>query len=46
MIWLLAQQADVTVKDEVTSGYGGLIFLGIFLLALLALAIWWLKRSA
>ena len=45
-MWFLAQQAEETVKEEVTKGYGGLIFMGIFFLVLLGIAIWWLKRSA
>jgi hypothetical protein len=44
-MWFLAQQSDLSVRDEVTSGYGGLIFMGVFFLVLLGLAIWWLKRS-
>jgi hypothetical protein len=30
--------------NEVKSGYGGLIFMGIFILILLAAGIWWLQR--
>jgi len=44
-MWLLAQQATDT-KQQVTEGYGGLIFMGVFFLVLLGIAIWWLKRSA
>ena len=41
MIWLLAQ--DTTVK-EVDNHYGGLIFMGLFFLALMIIGIWWLRR--
>ena len=38
--------AEGVNTQEVKSGWGGLIFMGCFFLALLILAIWWLKRSA
>ena len=41
MIQLLAQ--ETTAKD-VGTHYGGLIFMGLFFLALMIVGIWWLKR--
>lgn len=41
MIQLLAQ--EVTTK-EVGNYYGGLIFMGLFFLALMIVGIWWLRR--
>jgi|KBSMisStandDraft_5_1062788.scaffolds.fasta_scaffold1208926_2 hypothetical protein len=38
----LAEEAG---KEEIKSGWGGLIFMGLFFLALIALGIWWLTRS-
>jgi hypothetical protein len=29
---------------EVKSGYGGLIFMGVFILVAMAVGIWWLQR--
>ena len=43
---ILAEQMETVSKQDLKEGYGGLIFIGIFVLALLGLAIWWLKRSA
>ncbi|HMB96696.1 MAG TPA: hypothetical protein VKK61_11705 [Tepidisphaeraceae bacterium] len=45
-MWLLAEQMVETSKDEFKQGYGGLIFMGLFFLALIIIAIWWLKRGA
>ncbi len=42
---LLAQVTEATA-DELKSGWGGLIFMGLFFLALIVAGIWWLKRSA
>jgi hypothetical protein len=42
---LLAQMTQTTLK-EVNKGYGSLIFVGLFFLALIILGIWWLKRQA
>jgi len=30
--------------DEMKSGYGGLIFMCLFVLGMMGVAIWWLKR--
>ena len=45
MIALLAQMTEATGED-LKQGWGGLIFMGLFFLALIFLGIWWLKRSA
>jgi hypothetical protein len=37
--------AEEVGKEEIKSGWGGLIFMGLFFLALIALGIWWLTRS-
>jgi hypothetical protein len=41
----LAQMTQTTVS-EVNKGYGSLIFVGCFFLALIVIGIWWLKRQA
>jgi hypothetical protein len=41
---LLARTAEATA-DEIWAGWGSLIFVGCFFLALIILGIWWLKRS-
>ena len=41
----LAQMTQTTVS-EVNKGYGSLIFVGLFFLALICVGIWWLKRQA
>jgi len=42
-MWLLA---DVpTTMGDFQRGYSGLIFTGLFFLALIAVGIWWLKRQ-
>jgi hypothetical protein len=43
MFDLLAAERSVTV-DEIKSAYGGLIFFGLFILACIGAAIWWLRR--
>ena len=43
MIYFLAVDAGV---EEVKKGYGGLIFTGCFFIALIIVAIWWLKRNS
>jgi len=45
MIALLAQMTEASAED-LKGGWGGLIFMGLFFLALIFLGIWWLKRSA
>ena len=45
MIALLAQMTEATGED-LKQGWGGLIFMGVFFLALIFLGIWWLRRSA
>ena len=42
---LLAQMTEASAED-LKGGWGGLIFMGLFFLALIFLGIWWLKRSA
>ena len=41
---LLAQMTQTSLS-EVNKGYGSLIFVGCFFLALLLVFIWWLKRQ-
>ena len=41
----LAQVTTEASKDEIKQGWGGLIFMGCFFLALIFAAIWWIKRS-
>ena len=43
MLALLAD-APATMGDF-KGGYGGLIFTGLFFLALIVIGIWWLKRQ-
>jgi hypothetical protein len=43
-MWLLAQ--ETVTKQDIKEGYGGLIFLGLFVIAFIMLGIWWLKRQA
>jgi hypothetical protein len=43
---LLADSTTQTSLSEVNKGYGSLIFVGLFFLALIILGIWWLKRQA
>ena len=43
---LIAEASQVVTQDEYKSGTGGLIFMGLFFLALIVVGIWWLKRSA
>ena len=45
MIALLAQMTEAT-GEELKQGWGGLVFMGVFFLALIFLGIWWLRRSA
>jgi hypothetical protein len=45
-ILLVLAQATQVGTEEVKKGYGSLIFMGCFFLALIAAAIWWLKREA
>jgi hypothetical protein len=44
IIPLIAQATD-TGREEIKSGWGGLIFMGCFFLVLIFAGIWWLKRS-
>ena len=44
-MWLVLSEAPTTMGDF-KGGYGGLIFTGLFFLALIILGIWWLKRQA
>ena len=41
----LAQVTTEASKDEIKQGWGGLIFMGCFFLALIFVGIWWIKRS-
>jgi hypothetical protein len=43
MNWL-AQATQVSTSD-VNRGYGNLVFMGCFILALIIVGIWWLKRQ-
>jgi len=42
---ILVAQATQATSEEIKSGWGGLIFMGCFFLALIFIAIWWIKRS-
>jgi hypothetical protein len=46
MLLVLAQAAGETTSAELKQGWGGLVFMGLFFLALIIVGIWWLKRSA
>ena len=46
MLWLLAEQLETATKQDIKEGWGGLIFMGLFVLALIFLGIWWLKRNS
>ncbi len=46
MIALLAQTFTEATGEDIKGGWGGLIFMGVFFLALIFVGIWWLKRSA
>jgi len=43
---LLLDSTTQTSLSEVNKGYGSLIFVGLFFLALIIVGIWWLKRQA
>jgi hypothetical protein len=45
MIALLADSTTQSSLSEVNKGYGSLIFIGLFFLAILLVAVWWLKRQ-
>jgi hypothetical protein len=45
LLSFVAQAGDTSLND-IKHGYGGLIFTGCFFLALIVVAIWWIKRSA
>ena len=45
---LLVTLADATTQvtgEEIKSGWGSLIFTGCFFIALIFIAIWWLRRG-
>ena len=42
----LAQTLTEATGEELKQGWSGLIFMGLFFLALIIAGIWWLKRSA
>ena len=46
MIDLLAQTFTEAGSEELKRGWGSLIFMGCFFLALIIVGIWWLRRSA
>jgi uncharacterized membrane protein AbrB (regulator of aidB expression) len=46
MIYLLAQTFTEASSEEIKSGWGSLVFMGCFFLALIIAGIWWLRRSA
>jgi hypothetical protein len=46
MTLLVAQALHEATKDDIKGGYTGLIFIGLFFLALIFVGIWWLKRQA
>jgi uncharacterized membrane protein AbrB (regulator of aidB expression) len=43
VFWLLAQSSEVSGK-ELKQGWGSLIFVGCFFLALIIAFIWWISR--
>jgi len=45
MLPLLSDSTTQSSLSEVNKGYGSLIFVGCFFLALIVLGIWWLKRQ-
>jgi hypothetical protein len=44
IIPLIAQATEAT-REEIKQGWGGLIVMGCFFLALIFVGIWWIKRS-
>ena len=46
MIVLLAQTFTEASSEELRSGWGSLIFVACFFLALIIAGIWWMRRSA
>jgi hypothetical protein len=42
---LALAEATQTTVEEVNKGYGSLIFIGLFFLAIVLVGIWWLKRQ-
>ena len=46
MFLLAAEEFVEVTKQDIKEGYGGLIFMGFFFIALIVVGIWWLKRSA
>ena len=47
MSWLVIAAADATqvTGEELKKGWGSLIFTGCFFIALIIIAIWWLRRG-
>jgi hypothetical protein len=43
MLWILADEVS---KDELKQSWGGLIFMGLFVIAAIVVFIWWLKRQS
>jgi hypothetical protein len=41
MIWL----AEIDTVEELKYGYGTLIFMGCFFLAVISAIVWWLRRG-
>jgi hypothetical protein len=44
LIVLLGQMREVGA-EEIKSGWGSLIFMGCFILAVILVGIWWLRRG-
>jgi hypothetical protein len=42
-MWLLAEEIT---RDELKQSWGGLIFMGSFVVAAIVVFIWWLRRQA
>ena len=40
----LATLLVAETAEDINHGYGNLVFIGVFFLALIAVAIWWLRR--
>ena len=45
LLSFVAEATTGTGVEEIKQGYGSLIFTGCFFVALIVVAIWWMKRS-
>jgi hypothetical protein len=44
-VWLLAEQMETATRGDFEKGWGGLIFMGCFILFFLILGVWWISRK-